>query len=483
MADTMTTRATTASDRPLDWGASPVMSHSDALMWRSDDHREMRGHVCGLELLDRVPDWDRFLAAHDWATRMLPRLRQRVVDSPLRVGVPTWAVDPDFDLGYHVRRLRVPGDGTWTDLLRAAEAIAMTPLDRARPPWEVVLFEGLADGRAAYLGKVHHAVTDGKSSVLALAMLRATSREPQPDKPQPPVPAPEELGALAVMGNQVVHGSHRVPKVVEAVTGGVLGAVTAPREAARRAVDYARSVPRVTGSTSPPGSPLLRGRSLAWRFETFDIGYADLRAAARVAGASVNDAYLAGLTGAFRLYHERSGRPVDVMPFAIPISTRAEGDTSGGNRITVGRVAAPVWLADPVERMLTIKEQVRIARREPAAGMFDAIGPVLAWLPSDVLGPLGRISSVNDVQASNVPGLRHDTYMAGAKIERSYPFGPLPGCAVMATIVTHGSTCCLGVNYDDAAITDRELFAACVVDGFDEVLALVAGASPTYRRV
>jgi WS/DGAT/MGAT family acyltransferase len=451
-------------------------------MWRGDDDRRFRAHVCGLELLDCVPDWDRFVAAHDWATRMVPRLRQRVVDSPLGTGVPTWAVDAEFDLHYHVRRVRVPGAGSWSDLLAAAESIAMTPLDRARAPWEVVLFEGLPDGKAAYLAKVHHAMTDGMSAMLGASMLRSRHRDADPGKPQPPAPEPQQVGLLSVLANQISASARRVPTALGAVGDG-LTSLARPAEALRRGVEYARSLPRVAGLASPEGSPLLQQRSLRWRLLTVDVAFADLRAAAKAADASVNDAYLAGLVGAMRHYHERLGQPVEVMPFAVPISLRDAGDTSAGNKITVGRVAAPIALADPAERMLAIKEQVRLARREPAAGMFDVAGPLLAWLPSCALGVVSTTATVNDVQASNVPGLRHDTYMAGAKVERSYPFGPLPGCAVMATMLTHGDTCCLGVNFDAASITEPEIFAECIVDGFAEVLSLVPGAQRPYRRV
>lgn len=59
-----------------------------------------------------------------------------------------------------------------------------------------------------------------------------------------------------------------------------------------------------------------------------------------------------------------------------------------------------------------------------------------------------------------------------------YPFGPLPGCAVMATMITHNGIACLGINFDAASITEPEIFAESVVAGFDEVLALSGAASP-----
>jgi len=38
----------------------------------------------------------------------LAAFRQRLVESPLRIGRPYWVDDPDFDLDFHVRRVGVP---------------------------------------------------------------------------------------------------------------------------------------------------------------------------------------------------------------------------------------------------------------------------------------------------------------------------------------------------------------------------------------
>ncbi len=86
------------------------------------------------------------------------------------------------------------------------------------------------------------------------------------------------------------------------------------------------------------------------------------------------------------------------------------------------------------------------------------------------------MTKANDLQASNVPGIREDRYVAGARIEKAYPFGPLPGCAAMVTLVSHLDGCCIGINLDPAAITDEERFVRCIREGFDEVLAVVPDA-------
>lgn len=214
-----------------------------------------------------------------------------------------------------------------------------------------------------------------------------------------------------------------------------------------------------------------------------DVAFADLRAAGKAAGGSLNDAFVAALMGAFRRYHEELGHPIETMPVAMPISVRRHGDDDGGNRFVGARFAGPVGIADPAERIRAVSAIIRAAREEPAIEGLGLATPVLSRLPGLVISQLaGGMTMGNDLQASNVPGLREDTYLAGARIERAYPFAPLPGCAAMIALVSHRDQCCIGVNLDPAAIREPERFARCLAEGFIEVLALHPGAADPVPR-
>src|SRR4029078_12463627 len=114
-------------------------------------------------------------------------------------------------------------------------------------------------------------------------------------------------------------------------------------------VEYAMSGARVVGPVAPP-SPVLRRRSLSSRSEAIDIEFGALHRAAKAAGGSINDAYLAGLCGALRLYHQAKGVPVDTLPMAVPVNLRSEADPAGGNRFAGVTLAAPLGFLDPDTR-------------------------------------------------------------------------------------------------------------------------------------
>jgi diacylglycerol O-acyltransferase len=71
-----------------------------------------------------------------------------------------------------------------------------------------------------------------------------------------------------------------------------------------------------------------------------------------------------------------------------------------------------------------------------------------------------------------VPGVPVPVYLGGAAVTEQYAFGPTIGSAVNVTLLSYVDTCAFGVDVDTAAIPDPEVFHACLVEGFDEVLAL-----------
>ena len=459
------------------WGTSAEMSPFEALMWRAESDPRLRAPMTLVDLLDEPPDWDRLVAAHDWGTRLVPRARQRVVDPPLHLGAPVWAVDPEFDLHYHLRRAQVPPPGTLAQVLEIAEKTAMTPFDRARPLWEALLLEGLEGGRAAYIFKIHHSVTDGLGGVQLLSLLHSRHREPSPHKPLPEPPAPARLSPLSALGEQVRRRLLGAPRDAQNLVGSgvaVLSRIAAePADAVGGAVRFGRSLQRVLAPPPAPPSPLLRNRSLSWRFVTLECAVDTLRAAGRAAGGTLGDAYVAALLGGFRRYHEAFGVSIDEMPMAMPISLRQNDHPMGGNRFAGARLAAPVGEADPAERIRLVHDFVLGARAEPAADALGLIAPALNLVPTPLITRWYAAQTGGlDLQASNVPGIPYPVYIAGARIERMYPFGPLPGCAVMAALVSHVDTCCIGINCDAAAITDVDLFHDCLGAGLTEVLAL-----------
>jgi WS/DGAT/MGAT family acyltransferase len=457
------------------WGRSPRMTEFEALMWRSERHPQQSSTILSVMLLDTTPDWDRLVAAHEWGTQLIPRTRQRVVEPALPVGPPAWVLDEHFRLDYHLRRVRLPGAGSMRALLDHAAAFALVPLDRHRPLWEARLVEGLDDGRAAYVLKMHHSLTDGMGGIELLSSLQSRTREHTPDKPRPE-PAEDgepDIDSIRLAVDEIGETLLASPGIAVAAARSGVGLLIRPRDAVGQALRYAGSLRRVLSPPPTAPSPLLRGRTgRVWRYGVLECPLAELKSAGKAGGGSVNDASVAALLGGLRIYHERHGVELDRLPMAMPVSLRKADDPMGGNKWAGALFAAPIGIADPAERIAAIRGTVLSLRTEPALDTFSLVAPLANRLPSEVGATLARLGAAADMSASNVPGLPYQTYLAGARVERLYPFGPLPGVAVMAAMVSHAGTCCFGLNIDGAAVADVEALLDCFGAGLEETLAV-----------
>jgi diacylglycerol O-acyltransferase / wax synthase len=251
--------------------AEPVSS-VDYLMYRSEVEPRLRSTMMSVEILDRTPDWHRLRQVFDRASRAVPRLRQRVVAPVMALGNPAWVVDPDFDLDFHLRRIRCPEPGTLQQVLDLARPMLSAPFDRARPLWEATLVEGVkADGGAAALiWKLSHAISDGLGAIELDRQVRDFDRD-MDRGPMPPLPVPEEVTALALTTRSplsLISGGGRFA----AVGLGLLGrAARNPVRTAAGVAGFAGSLRRLVAGPPAKPSPLLARRSLHRRLDTIDV--------------------------------------------------------------------------------------------------------------------------------------------------------------------------------------------------------------------
>jgi len=461
-----------ADDTGVDMQFERRMSDADALMWGVEKDPLLRSTITALAVLDRAPDRDRLLARMDRASRLIPRLRQRVAPSPVIPAPPRWVVDPNFDLRYHVRFVRAPSPGTERTLLDLAAVVAMQGFDRARPLWEFVVVEDLADGRAALIQKVHHSITDGVGGIkLAMTMLDL-ERDPESDTSAlPEAPAAEEFSVLRLMGGSFMHELRRQAGIARSLASTATGTVTDPAGRARQVADVASSAARIMAPVRAPLSPIMTGRSLSLQFDVITAPLEETKRAAKSVGGKLNDAFLAAVAGGLRRYHERHGTPVTTLRTTMPINIRAEGtETLAGNQFVPARFLVPIGIVDPAERMAAIKELVATQRSEPALPFTDTIAGVLNRLPTTLVTQLfGSMLKGVDFVTSNVPGAPVPVFLAGGRMEAHIAFGPLSGAATNITLVSYLDDLHIGVNSDAAAIPDHEVFVECLQEGFDEI--------------
>src|ERR1700739_2747714 len=345
------------ADALASWGGAQDLSAWEALMWRTGGDYRTRSTGVMIELLDTEPDWDRLVAAHDRFTQRVPRLRERVVEPAVSLGAPAWSPDPHFDLEYHLQQVRLPGDGSMAELQAVAAQFAARPLDPERPPWEALLVLGVADGQAAYLFKPHHSLSDGIGLLQLLDLAHGHSREPGPadDRPMPKPRRKESPEGILInrLAGKVVSAPGSALREAFHVAGRLAGD---PIGTTSDAVKFAMSLRRVLAPPDAPHSPALTGSGSGYGLDPSDVPFDDLKAAGRAAGGSVNDAFLAGLLGGVRRYHEPLSLTVDSIPVAIPVRLRSGAYAMGAQKSAGARFVAPGGEPDPKTRIAPIHD-------------------------------------------------------------------------------------------------------------------------------
>src|SRR4051794_6899973 len=325
-------------------------------------------HVGWVSMLERPPGMARLDAARlrdRIGARLdaVPRFRQRFFAVPLGLGEPVWGDDPAFALGLHVAEAPDDSELEAGDLRALADDFLSRPLDRDRPLWEILVVPRVAGGRAALVGKVHHAMVDGLAAV-ELGML-LFDLEPDPDRDEAPqwtpVPAPGPVRlAVDSIADSALEQFRQAGRLVAAgrSPGRSIRIADTMRRAALSLVDDAlRPAP-----ASHLNVPIGPRRTLV----THAVDLERLLTIKRTCGVSLNDVVLALCSGALRRFAETSGEPCADVRAMVPISVR-DGAAGPGNRITFGFVALPITepsarrrLTAASARMAELKESGRI---------------------------------------------------------------------------------------------------------------------------
>lgn len=463
------------------------MGAFDAVMWGVEQDPILRSVIISMVVLDCEPDLEVLYDRVERMTLAVPKLRQHVVGNPMSLIPPRWETDPNFDLGFHIRRYHVTPDPDLRPVLGIAEQMAEQDFDRDRPLWEMAIVSGFAGDQTAVIMKLHHAITDGIGGMAMAAALFDLTREPDTDLgPRPPAPAPNPLGAVGRVRDGALFAARSVAGRGLALGRGAIGmtaaTITHPLASVTAGQEFAASAARLLAPASEPLSPLMRKRSLSTHFAVLDLPFREFKAAAKSNGCTINDAYLAAVAGGLRRYHEFHRTKADQVRVNMPVNMRTSGEDTQGNRWVPARFPMPIGEADPAARMKQLSPLLLQARTEPALLLSDTIYRLLSVLPQSVTTSItASMMKGCDVAVTNIPGPPITLYSAGGEVTLMVPFAPKAGAAVNIGLMTYDGRAYVGVNIDARAVPDPGVFVDSLLAGFDEVLAL--GGAGTARVI
>jgi diacylglycerol O-acyltransferase len=400
----------------------------------------------------------------------MPPLRCRLVPMPWRVHHPVWQQVTEIDLDYHVRRVHVAAPGGRRELDDAIGRIASVPLDRNRPLWEFHVAEGLADGRMAIIGKVHHSLADGLASVNLLNRLVGLADGADDCfSDQTPCAMPSRAVLLRDAARDHVRQIAGLPALI---SDAVRGAARVRKRAKGRPAqpEFAKLFDAPPTFLNHPVSP---GRT----FASASLPLHEVKGTARHLGVTFNDVVLAIATGALRelllRYDGRADRP---LLATVPVSTDRSPDRVSGNEISGLTVSLPVHVDDPLQRVSLLSTASAYAKED-----HELLGPTLqgrlmALLPAPIAPALFRRQSkkatntVMNVAVSTVPGPRVHGTICGAPVTEMYSVGILSaGSAFNVTAWSYVERVDIAVLSDDNTFNDVHEATDAMVQAFGEL--------------
>jgi diacylglycerol O-acyltransferase / wax synthase len=432
-----------------------------------------------------------------------PQFRRRLVTVPLSLDRPYWIEDPGFDVEFHVRHIALPHPGDWRQLCIQVARIHSRPLDRSKPLWEAYVIEGLHNipgvpkGSFALYSKMHHAIIDGESGTELLKAMHSITPDSSglDDEPeQQRFHADREPTTIELYSRALVHNVERVPALAKFTIDsarrlGALGAGSITKLAGE--VDFSLKGLRGLfsgdlGSLVPKIGPQTRfsGDVSAHRvFEAVGLPLAEFKAVRQQIGdVTINDMFLCIVGGALRKYlQSKRELPDSSMTAMVPMTLRgAEKGGDVGNQVGMTVMSVRTDIADPVKRLLAIRDGARTSKR-----VTDAIGKEFArdlmeFVPNIVSQTLIRYAQLPRVGliVSNVRGPDVPLYMAGARLVNYSPISiPIDGMGLNVTGFSYAGTMWICAVSCRDMLPDPAFFATCMRESFDDLKAAAARVS------
>lgn len=483
-----------ARERTTDTSAR--MSEHEALMWNIEKDPWLNPSGASVVILDRPLDMDRFRPTLRAGIAKTPRLYQRVVPGFARISTPAWVPDAEFDLDAHLRQMVLPPPGTTRQLLDLAAQLYAEPLDRTRPLWRFVVIDGLEGNRSALWTIIHHSVSDGIGQLRMAELYQQVTR----DDPPPPDPDLEAIIAEAVAATTAKEaGGDLATNAVSTIRASathlarrqigigrrMLGEVAMwPADPSRVGSTVGTAVDTVRGAASQlrpsdevdgestGGSPLLSGRSRHRHFEWVSLRVDDMKSIGKLAGGTINDAFLAGLAEAAHRYHVERGIHISTINSSFVLSTRKD-TKAGGNAFTPVPVRLPAGPMEPAERVAAVMEATEVAKDQAQrTGGMTGLSGIINLLPTSLVTSTARSAAARiDFATSNLRGAPFPVYVSGSEVLATIPMGPVAGTGANITALSMNGQFDIGIFVDPAAFTDPASFRDDIEASFADYLA------------
>jgi diacylglycerol O-acyltransferase len=393
------------------------------------------------------------------------RFRQRVVEEG---GQARW-VDHDVDIREHVVREKLPRHkgGAQAALQQRIGELAMTPLDRARPLWQMHLVEDY-EGGSALIIRIHHCIADG-IALIAVTLSLVDGGAAPPPRTRRSVPADAEAWVADHLVKPLAAAAVRALERAGDGAARSLAMLLDPQKGVHGTRDLAHSAYQLVRDAAalllmPDDSPTrLKGKPgntkrVAW---CPPLPLDEVKAIGKALNCSVNDVLLSCVAGAIGQYLRTQGDDVTGVEIRamIPVNLRPlEHAHKLGNQFGLAPLVLPVGIANPIERVYEVRRRMDALKGSTQPVLAFAVLAVAGLLvkpAQDLIMNLFR--SKTTAVMTNVPGPREKLQFLGSTLEQVMFWVPQSGdIGLGVSVLSYGGNVQFGVMSDTLLCPDPQ---------------------------
>lgn len=393
-----------------------------------------------------------------------------------------WVDDVNFDLDEHlvVHTLQSPGDELqMQDFVGSLTTVAFNP---DKPLWQMHLVEGYL-GSNAIVTRIHHCIADGMALVSVLMSLMDGGEPPRAKASRGDV----EPNPWAPYLEPVTKGTIKAINTTGVAMTKSLAILAQPD----RLIDYAQILSQVIKDATKialmPNDSVTRfkgkpgsSKRVAWNKP---LPLSEVKAVAKVLGASVNDVLLSCVAGAMRRYLMEQGDTTDGVEIRamVPVNLRPLADVHKlGNRFGLVPMTLPVGESNPLRRVLEVRSRMDELKGGYQAMLAFTVLGLVGLTPKPVQTQvLDLLSRKATAVMTNVPGPSHPLKLAGCTVSRMMFWVPQSGDIGMGvSILSYNGGVQFGLITDAGMVPDPQAVIDFFEPEFDRLVCALALIPP-----
>jgi diacylglycerol O-acyltransferase len=406
-----------------------------------------------------------------------PVFKRKLYRLPFDLDHPYWVEDENFELEAHITHVRLPEPGDWRQLCIQVARHFSRPMDMNRPLWDLYVVEGLdripgiAPGSFAVLTRIHHAAIDGASGAHFFVAM-------------------SDIDAQGTPAIEVKPGSFelgKVPGSLEILARATSANMSSPVRFANTLMKLSPALlssAQKNLSEGMHGVPQTRFNAPITIHKVFDATEFAIPELSKIRklvdGATINDVILAICSGALRRYliHHKE-LPKDSLVAVAPINRRTSAREAEvpGNNISAMNVELATQLADPIDRLATIRAYTVDAKEAKTGLSARVMTDLTKHIPGATMAGVARLLAsprfapkAANVFISNVPGPQIPLYMAGAKITHQYAMAPLAhNMGLFIATPSYDGKITFNITSERRIMPDIAFFRECIEASFREL--------------